>query len=145
MICEARKKLTVWSLTGENKDVYWEKQASNAYHLLVPLFSSFTGSVVCHTLPLFGTFPLGIIWLSLRFLHSCSASAFFSGFVCLYADPLHSQPSWESAMPHTPVLTTIQCGTNFIAFLYKTWQKCTHINIYIYIYIYLRLVSSYTY
>jgi len=31
-------------------DVYRKKQTNNAYHLLVPLFSSFTGSVVCHTL-----------------------------------------------------------------------------------------------
>jgi len=38
-----------------------KKAASNAYHLLVPLFSSFTGSVFCHTLPLFGKSPLGII------------------------------------------------------------------------------------
>jgi len=48
-------------LTGENKDVYQKKQANNAYHLLVPLFSSFTGSVVCHMLLLFGKSPLSII------------------------------------------------------------------------------------
>ena len=48
-------------LTGENKDVYRKKRVSNAYHLLVPLFSSFTGSVVCHTLSLFGKSPFGII------------------------------------------------------------------------------------
>ena len=33
---------------------YRKQQTTNAYHLLVPLFSSFTGSVVCHMLPLFG-------------------------------------------------------------------------------------------
>jgi len=38
-----------------------KKQANDAYHLLVPLFSSFMGSVVCHTLPLFGKPLLGII------------------------------------------------------------------------------------
>jgi len=48
-------------LTRENQDVYWKKQANNAYHLLVPLFSSFTGSLFCHTLLLFGKLLLGII------------------------------------------------------------------------------------
>ena len=46
-------KLEVNSLKFDrkkNKDVYRKKQANNAYHLLVPLFSSFMGSVVCHTL-----------------------------------------------------------------------------------------------
>ena len=55
------RKSTVWSLTGENKHVYRKKRANNAYHLLVPLFSSFTRSVICHTLLLFSTSPFGII------------------------------------------------------------------------------------
>ena len=99
----------------ENKDVYRKKRANNAYHLLVPLFSSFTCSVVCHTLPLFGKSPLGIIcfdFLYDSFIRALSLLS-FSGFACFYADPLHNQPSLESAMPRAPVLT------NFIAFLYK--------------------------
>jgi len=50
-----------------------------------------------------------LLWLSLWFLHSRSASAFFSGRVCFYADPLNNQPCLELAMPHAPVLATI-CG-----------------------------------
>jgi len=100
------------------------KQANNAYHLLVPLFSSCMGCM--HGLPYAAiawqvTTQHHLLWLSLWFLHSCSASAFFSGFVCFYADPLHNQPS---------LLATIHgCGTNFIAFLYKAWRKCAHIYI----------------
>jgi len=40
----------------------------NAYHLLVSSFSSFIGSVVCHTLALFGKSPLCII--SFDFLYA---------------------------------------------------------------------------
>ena len=46
------RQFEVWQ--KKKKDVSRKKRASNAYHLLVAWFSSFTGSVVCHTLPLFG-------------------------------------------------------------------------------------------
>jgi len=73
-----------------------------------------------------------------------SASAFFSGLVRFYTDPLHNQPSLESAMLHVPVLATIcRCSTNFIVFLYKVWQNCTHyVYIYIYIHIYIQTLSQ---
>jgi len=38
-----------------------KKQANDAYHLLLSLFSIFMGSVVCHPLPLFCKPLLGII------------------------------------------------------------------------------------
>ena len=81
------------------------------------------GSVVCHTLPLFGKMPFGII--SFDFLYDsftrAFASAFFSVWSCLlYTDPLHNHSSLESAMLRAPVLATIHgCGTNFIVFLNK--------------------------
>jgi len=84
--------------------------------------------VVCHTLPLFGKSPLGII--SCDFLYdsftlalpllSFSVSVSALPLFGVYADPLHNQPSLESAMLRVPVLATMcGCGTNFIAFLYK--------------------------
>ena len=109
----------------------------NAYHLVIPLFSSFTGSVVCHILPLFGKSPLSIISFWLYDSFTCALPLLsFSGLFCFYTDPLHNQPSLESTMSCTPVLATIRgCCTNFIVFLYKAWWKCTPIYIYIYIYV----------
>jgi len=108
---------------GENKDLNERREPINAYHLLVPLSSSFMGSVVCHTLPLFGKLPLSII--SFDFLYDSFTHALFSGLVCIYTDPLHIQPSLESAMPRVPVLTTIRgCSTNFTVLLCKVWWKC---------------------
>ena len=115
MMCEA--KLTVLKFDRRKQRFYRKKRANSAYHLLVPLFSSFMDSVVCHMLPLFGKSLLGIISFGFLydFFHSHSASAFFSGFVCFYTDPVHNQPSLESAMPRAPVLETIRrCGTNVL-------------------------------
>jgi len=110
-------------LTGENKDVYRKKRASNAYHLLVPLFSNFTGSVLCHTLPFFGKSPFGIISISFDFLYDFVTLALpLLSFPVLSAFTLISsaQSAIFEAMPRAPVLATIHgCVTNFIAFLYK--------------------------
>jgi len=75
--------------------------------------------------------------LTLWFLHSHSASAFFSDLVCYYADPLHNQPSLESA---------ILCGrcsqqyTDAVLTLLHSFIKrdgSVHIYIYIYIHTYI--------
>ena len=74
-------------------NIYRKKRANNAYHLLLSSFSSFIGSVVCHTLPLCGKSPFSIISFDFPSLPLCLT--FFSGLVCFYADPLHNQPSWN--------------------------------------------------
>ena len=86
-------------MTGENKDGYRKKRDSNAYHLLVPLFSSFTGSVVCHTLSLFVKSPFGII--SFDFLYDSFTRALpllsFSSLIliCFYANLLCTINLWN--------------------------------------------------
>ena len=113
----------------------WNSQARalswDAYHLLV-LFFPFSWALwfAIHCRCLASPARHHLLWLSLWFLHLCPAFAFFSSLVCFYADSFPNQPSSESAIPRTPVLMTIRgCSTNFIAFLYKAWQKCAHIYI----------------
>ena len=73
-------------------------RASNAYLLLVPLFSSFMGSMVCHMLPLFGKSMLGII--SFDFLYDSFTRALpllsfpvLSAFTLIRS--IHNQPSFK--------------------------------------------------
>jgi len=111
----------------------------NAYYLLVSLFVvSFTGSVVCHTLPLFGKSTLGIISFDLfMILHSHSASAFLSGFVCFYSDPLHNQPSLESAMPRSRQYTD-----SMLSILCSFIKRDGSAHIYIHTYIYIQTLAQ---
>jgi len=105
----------------------------NAYHLLVSLFSSFTSSVVCHTLPLtmFGKSPLGIISFMVPSLALCLCFLFQFCLLLRWSLPCTISRLWNQPWC-TPVLATIRgCGTNFIVFLYKAWRKCAHTYIYI--------------
>ena len=119
-------------LTTPSKPLIY--RASNAYLLLVPLFSSFMGSMVCHTLPLFGKSMLGIISFDFMIpsLVHCLCFLFRSCLLLRWSAPSTISHLLKSAMPHPPVLTTIcGCVTDFIAFFYKGWRKCVHIYIYI--------------
>jgi len=62
-------------------------ERSNAYHLLVPLFSSFMGSVVCHMLPLFGQSPLSIISFVIPSLTLCLCFLFQSCLLLRWSPP----------------------------------------------------------
>ena len=144
MMCEPRSR-QLWSLTEENKDVYRKKWASNAYHLLVPLFSSFTGSVVCHTLPLFRKSPLGII--SFDFLYdsftralpllSFSVLSMFtipSTISHLWNQPCRARWCWWQCAD--AVLTLLR------SFIKRDGSTHTHTHTYIYIYIYANASSE---
>ena len=98
----AKPKIDSLKFDRRNKDVFWKIRGSNAYLSLVPLFSSFTGSVVCHTLPLFGKLPLGII--SFDFLYDSFTRALpllsfqvLSAFTLIYSTISHlwNQPCRE--------------------------------------------------
>ena len=57
---------------------------------------------------------------------------FFSGLVCFYADPLHNQPSLESALMHVLVLATIHATDAVLTILlsYIKRDGSAHIHIY---------------
>jgi len=116
------------------------KRASNAYHLLVPLFSSFTGSVVCHTLLLFGKSPFIIISISFDFLYdSVTRALLLLSFPVLSAFTLI--PSTISHLWNQPCCAR-QCSRQYVDTLLTLLHSfirrdgSAHI-LYIYIYIYI--------
>ena len=134
MMCEARsRKFEVW----QEKTKMFTKRSElvmliTCWYLCFPVSRALWFAICCRCLV---SHCSASSPLTLWFHHLRSASAFSSSLVCFYADPLHNQPSLESAMPHVPVLVTIRrCGTNFIALLYKAWRKCAHTCIHIHIY-----------
>jgi len=135
-MCEARsRQFEVWK---EKTKMFTERRESvmliACWYFCFPVSRALWFAIRCRCLTSHcsASSPL---W----FLHSCPASAFFSGLFCFYTYLLHNQPSLESAMLRAPVLTTIRrCGANFIAFLYKAWWKGAHTHTHIYIYTYER-------
>ena len=120
-------------MTGENKDVYRKKRASNAYHLLVPLFSSFMGSVVCHTLPLFSKSLLGII--SFDFLHdsfTCALPLFSLSCLLFMLIPSTTSHLWNQ--PCHGCRCSQQYADALLTLLhFFFFWKCAHYIMYIYI------------
>ena len=122
-MCEARsRQFEVW----QEKKMFTKRSEPI---MLVPLFSSFTLCGLPYVAVVWKVVTRHhLLWLSSFFLHLRPASAFFTGLVCFYADPLHNQSSLESAMPRAPVIRG--CGTNCIMFLCKH-DGSAHIYIYI--------------
>ena len=76
---------------------------------------------------LFGKSPLGLISFDFMISLLALCLCFLFRLVCFYADPLHNQPSLESAMPRAPrcsrsrqytdALLTWLCSNSFIKFI----------------------------
>ena len=119
--------------------IYQKRWANKAYHLLVPLFSSFTASVVCHKLLLFGKLPLGII--SFDFLYDC-----FTRPLPLLSFPVMSAFTLiPSTIRHlwNQLCCVHRCPAQYVNVVLKLFcsfikrDGSAHIHTHIYIYIYI--------